>query len=130
MLYNENMSEFIKITFNGDQEFETTPENTVLYTFLGKTALGNIQIENSSINHIYVRLDEEQETNRGMYLFEQFHGDVYKTIAEYVIEHQYPQLLNMRHVPECDLRAHMLHEEREASQFISEIPDFLPENFK
>lgn len=124
------MSEFLKITMNGDQEFEATPENTTLYTFLGRTAIGSLVIENSTINHVYLQMSAEGEKQRGMYLFEQFHTDAYKTIAEYAIEHSYPQLLNLRHVPECDLRAHMAHEDHEAAQFATELPDFLPEDFK
>lgn len=130
LLYNEIMSEFLKLTFNGDQEFESTPDNTTLYTFLGRTAIGSLVIENSTINHVYVRFNKEDEPNRGMYLFEQFHGEAYKTIAEYVMEHAYPQILNMRHVPECDIKAHMLHEDHEAAQFGAELPDYLPEDFK
>lgn len=124
------MNEFLKITFNGDQEIESTPDNTTLYTFMGKTAIGNITIENSTINHVYIRLSDEGEPNKGFYLFEQSQTDVYKTVAEHAIKHAYPQLLNLREVPECDLKAHMREEEKEAAKFAQTLPDFLPEDFK
>ena len=133
LMYNKNMDKEpgLKITFNGDQELEATPENTVLYTFLGRTALGGFLIENSSVNHIYIKTGEETETTtQGMYLFQQFHGEVYDMIAQYIQENNYTQILNMRQVPECDIRAYLKYQEAAAASFIDEFPDYLPDDFK
>lgn len=125
----------MRITYGEDQELIASPENTVVYTFLGKTALGAMEINNPDVNHVYLKTGEDTEdTTKGMYIFEKFHPDLYAMISDYAIRNAFPQLLNMRHVPECDLRAWMNYrsasDEAEVDKFVSELPDFLPEDFK
>lgn len=128
----------LKITF-GDTEYEGTPENTILYTFKGQSELGAIAIQNSDVNHVYFKISEKDGDNpaKGHYVFERFYPEAYKTLASFVLQHEFPQLLNMRHVPECDVHAYLRHKEHfEQSdndfivqKFVTELPDFLPEDF-
>jgi hypothetical protein len=125
----------MRITYGEDQELLASPENTVVYTFLGKTALGALEIHNPDVNHVYIKTgDDTENTTKGMYIFEKFHPDLYKTIADYAIRNCYPQLLNMRQIPECDLRSWMnhkdIHDEQAIDEFLEGLPDFLPEDFK
>lgn len=114
----------------GEERFELTHENTTLYTFLGRTAIGDMVFDNASANHVFVHLGEdEQEQPRGMYFFERFHP-VYKDIAKFAIEHSFPIIGNQRRVPECDIRAYMAHVDAEQERFHDSLEGVFPEDFK
>lgn len=103
---------------------EMTPENSTLYTFLGHTALGAMEIENSVVNHVFVRTSpEDADTASGMYFFREFDEENYDTMVRHMTEHRYPMLLNLRHVPECDMRVWLQRTEAAVSSFADTIPD-------
>lgn len=113
----------------GDEKHELSAENTTLYTFLGRTAIGDTQFENASVNHVFVNLGRnEQDEPQGMYFFEKFHP-VYQKIAAFAIEHSFPIIGNQRRVPECDLRAYMKHVDAEEARFHNALEGVFPEDF-
>lgn len=119
------------LTLNmGDgKKLELTPENTSVYTFLGRTALGDVQFDNASANHAFVVTGRnEKDQPQGMYFFERFHP-VYKTIAEFAIKNSFPIMGNQRTVPECDLRAYMQEVDKQEAQFHAQLEGALPEDF-
>lgn len=119
------------LTLNmGDgRKLEATPENTTLYTFLGRTAIGDVLFENSSVNHIYLGtgLDEE-ERPKGIYFFEKF-SSVHEDIAKFAIEHSFPAILNQRTVPACDMEAYYLHVQQQEAHFAAQLNGVMPEDF-
>ncbi len=134
------------ITYGDNKEFIANPENTVLYTFLGSTALAGVQYENSEFNHVYLQIGENDDgTTAGMYLYEKYHIEIYDMVKDYIIENHYPQLLNMRHIPESDMAPWFRYKEQAETAtteaqvndlmkdiddfFNRETPDFLPDEF-
>lgn len=126
----------MKITYGEGQEIIASPENTVLYTFaMGNLALGAMNINRPDVNHVYIKTgDDTENTTKGMYLFEKYHGDLYEMIKDYVQRNDFPQILNMTGIPECDIRAYLNYKEvfdqKAIDEFTEELPDFLPEDFK
>lgn len=119
------MSEKLSLSFGNGSSYELTPENTTLYTFLGKTALETVEIENSVVNHVFVQTSPDEETASGMYFFKEFDQDRYDTITRHMVEHSWPMLLNLRVVPECDLRVWKAKSDAEVNEFATKIPDAL-----
>jgi hypothetical protein len=110
-------------------KMELTHRNTTLYTFLGKTAIGDLVFDNASANHVFVRTGHnEQNQPRGLYFFERFQP-VYGDIARFAVEHSLPQILNMHTVPECDMKAYMSEVDREEAKFHASLEGVLPEDF-
>jgi len=111
------------------KKLELTPENTSIYTFLGRTAIGDTQFENASANHAFVQTGRnEKDQPQGMYFFEQFHP-VYKSIAAHAIKNSFPHMANQRTVPACDLRAYMQEVDKQEAQFAATLEGALPEDF-
>lgn len=134
MVYNEYMEkepeyEPLNITFNEDQELEGTPENVTLYTFLGRTALGSIQLENSDVDHVYVNVIPNE--GRGFYIFNKFNAELFDIMRKHIEFWKYPQLINMRDVPPVDLEVYLRHksyyDEKEAHEWAESIADSLPD---
>lgn len=120
------MSERLTLNLGNGNEFEMTPDNSTLYTFLGQTAIGAMLIDNAAVNHVFVRTSpEEAETASGMYFFREFDPDNYDTMTRHMTEHRYPMLLNLRRVPECDMRVWLQRTEAVVEDFASHIPDEL-----
>lgn len=120
----------LRLNMGKGKKIELTPHNTVLYTFLGRTAIGDTQFENASLNHTFVRPKDDKEGNpRGMYLFERFHP-VYQDIAKFALEHSFPAILNQRQAPECDIRAYMSHVDAEQEVFRQTLEGVMPEDFR
>lgn len=82
----------MKFRINGEK-FKPTPENTTLYTFAGQ----------AMFNHVFLQLNKEGEEVSGAYIFAP--SEAFNALARLVIEKDYPMVLNMREVPECDQRA-------------------------
>lgn len=113
----------------GEERFELTRRNTTLYTFLGRTAIGDVAFDNASANHIFFYMGQnEQDQPTGMYFFERFHP-IYQDIAEFAIEHSFPIVGNQLRVPECDLKAYMSHVDAEQERFHSALEGVMPEDF-
>lgn len=81
----------LELTMNGEKIIANR-HNTAMFTFLGELAV---------YDHIFVLTDEE--TNSGAYLFK--NQDVWKELAGFLIEHEFPMHLNMDEVAECDRNA-------------------------
>ena len=79
----------MKIRINGEK-FKPTPENTTLYTFAGQ----------AMFNHVFLQLNKEGEEASGAYVFAP--SEAFNALARLVIEKDYPMVLNMLEVPECD----------------------------
>ena len=93
-------------------EFRATPENTTLFTFLGRLAC---------YDHIFLQTgDEDERTITGTYVFNQH--SVFEEMAAFVVEHDYPMVLNRIEVPDCDLNAFnsMIHQN---TNDIDHVPD-------
>lgn len=119
------------LTLNmGDgKKLELTHDNTTIYTFLGRTALGDMQFENESANHAFIMTGRnEKDQPQGMYFFERFHP-VYKEIAKFAVEHSFPQILNHRTLPACDIKAYMGEIDRAEARFHAQLEGALPEDF-
>ena len=101
----------MNISFPDGFEFEAKPDNTVLFTFMGKLAL---------YDHVFFIRDEEK--GQGSYLFN-LHSS-YEEVKGYMLENGYPAHINMQEVAECDMNAfdHMLHNDAEA-ELESGVPD-------
>lgn len=116
------MSEHLRLNLGDGREFEMRPDNATLYTFLGKTALGGMEFNNESVNHVFlVTGEEENETVTGTYIFAT--AEVYADLAGFMVENDYPMVLNRRDVPECDMNAYY----RMIDQHVAaeDIPDTL-----
>lgn len=122
---------YFNLDMGNGEKVRCDAENTTLYTFIGKTAIGDIIFDNSALNHVYVELEETDEDNNllGMYFFERFHN-LYQQMAEFIGQNEFPMVLNSREVLECDLRAYMRQVDIEVQKFSSKIPDSLPHDLK
>lgn len=94
-------------------EFEATPLNTTLFTFLGRLAC---------YDHIFLQTgDETDEAMVGTYIFNQH--SVYDEMAAFLVENNYPMLLNRIETPDCDIDAFNRMVSQSASDLDSGIPD-------
>src|SRR5690349_10111711 len=98
------MSEYLHLDLGGE-EFEATPENTSLFTFLGQTALNGLMLDNERFNHIFFYKEMTDRGNlSGSYMFRtENNGDTWDAIANYIATNDYPMSLNQREVPDCDV---------------------------
>lgn len=114
----------LRLSMDGGMSLELTPDNTTLYTFLGHTVIGDLTVDNATINHVFHRTGQnEQGQAIGMYFFRTH--PAYRDIAEHLTEYRYPMVLNQRQVPLCDFKAHCEEVDRQAAIFAGEIPDEL-----
>lgn len=119
----------IRLNMPDGKSMEANYRNTTLFTFLGKTAIGDLVFDNESANHVFIQTGRnEKDQPTGMYFFEKFHP-VYADIAKFAIEHSFPANLNHRIVPACDLRAYMGEVERAEAQFHAQLEGVMPEDF-
>lgn len=124
------MSEHLHLRF-GEVEFEATPDNTTLFTFLGRSAIRGVQMDHSRINHIFFQTGEQDEdTLSGSYVFRTDKNEqTFDTIVNHIVEHDYPMMLNRRDVPECDINAYFNMLEQKAIEEAGDLGDFLPEDW-
>jgi hypothetical protein len=113
----------------GNEDFEATPYNTTLFTFLGRAALNGVEIDLSRFNHVFLqRGDVDEQTMSGSYIFRtERNGEVFDAIVSHMAEHDYPMVLNRREVPECDVDAYNRTLDQIASS--EEVGDFIPEGW-
>lgn len=100
---------FIKLE---GEEFESTPDNTSLFRFIGNLAI---------YNHVYICLDAEE--GKGTYVFNQ--NPAYETFEEYMVANDYPIHDNLRDISDCDLDAF----EEMVKIYTDKIPDSVPEEW-
>lgn len=109
----------------GDKELQMTPRNSMLYTFMGRTAItsGNDTFEanNEAFNHVWITTGE----NRGMYFWAEHDPEEYAQMAAFMVEHSFPMRINDRTVPACDVQAWLAEVDKEVETFVLAIPDEL-----
>jgi len=90
------LSENIRLNMHGE-EFEATPDNTSLYTFIGDLA---------SRNHVFIETatSDKPNTTIGTYVFSVH--PTYQPLMKHLIENDYPVHMNLRAVAECDENAY------------------------
>jgi len=79
------------------EEFEATPDNTSLYTFIGNLA---------SRNHVFIETEDSDKPNTviGTYVFS-VHPS-YQPLMKHLIENEYPVHMNLRSVAPTDENAY------------------------
>lgn len=83
----------------GDEDFEITPRNATLFTFLGQNAL---------YNHVFIQTGQEEEGRiAGTYLFSDIDG--FPKLRKLMRQLHFPAVLDMPDVAECDMEAFDLH---------------------
>lgn len=114
----------LKITI-GNEEFEATPYNTTLFTFLGRIAIKDMEYDSSRFDHIFLqRGDVDSETISGAYIFKTSETlETFDAIKAHLESHSFPMMLNRRGVPECDVTAYFNMLDRYVAS--QEIPDSL-----
>lgn len=122
------MSESLHILLSGN-EFEATPDNTTLFTFLGRAAINGIDFDLSRANHVFFHTGgTDEQTMTGSYMFRtDSNADSFDTITSHMAEHSYPMVLNRRELPECDYNAYMNMLERTAAT--EAVGDFVPDGW-
>lgn len=119
----------LRLNLGEDREFEMRPTNATLFTFLGKTAMHGIMFDNSNVDHVFLQTgNEDERTMTGTYLFKT--SGSYEAIAAFMIENQYPLILNRRDVPGCDMNAYLRMVDQHAASEAEELDDFFPEDWK
>lgn len=108
-----------KMNLNVDngETLAATPENTILFTHLGRLAM---------YDHVFVTTTQEQETSRGIYVFAEFMRQTFTGMQEFMLENGYPAFVNKREVPDCDLDAF----EQILEKHSAEMPDTFPEDWQ
>lgn len=101
------------LTMDG-KEFDSTPDNTTLFTFAGGLAM---------YNHVFVATsrNEQENVQTGTYVFS-LH-DAYNTMRDYMLRHEYPAHINLRSVAQCDQDAFNRMMEQQAGEIDGGIPD-------
>lgn len=122
------MSEHLRINLGGS-EFESTPYNTTLFTFLGRAAINGVEFDLSRANHVFFETgDTENNVIAGTYLFRtEDTAQTYDTIVQYMADNDYPMVINRRELPECDYNAYNRMLDQFAATEKSE--DFIPEEW-
>jgi len=92
----------------GAQEFEATPDNISLFTFLGTVVVRGMDVPAANLNHIFC-VQQEVEANRysGFYIWNTNPG--FAALGHFLLEHDYPAHLNQRKVGQCDIDAWEAH---------------------
>lgn len=113
----------------GEEWLEATPKNTVLYTFLGETAIGDMVFDNSALDHVFINLNEADAEGNGQatFIFKLF-SDQFEKIAKYIRENDFPMVLNGRNLAECDIRAYLMQVDKNVAEFSDTISDNFDSN--
>lgn len=124
------MSEHLRLNLGGN-EFEARPDNTTLFTFLGRSAIRGVEMDHHRLNHVFFQTGEEDEgTLSGSYVFRtDKNEETFDTIVGHIVEHDYPMMLNRRDVPECDVNAYFNMLDLKATEEAGDLGDFLPEGW-
>jgi len=85
----------VSLSINGEPTYELTRQNTTLFTFLGKLAI---------YNHAFYADVKDDEVSESFYIFS--HHQAYQTIHDYMVEKEYPAVLNQVSVSAVDQEAY------------------------
>jgi hypothetical protein len=91
------MSAEYNLNINGEP-YNANRKNTTLFTFAGSLAI---------YDHVFCVLGEEEaaDTYRGCYIFKIAQEKLYGTLGKFIVDNNFPQILNRNEVPECDITA-------------------------
>lgn len=95
-------------------EIESKRDNTTLFTHLGRLAC---------YDHVFIQTSTEDGVAGGIYVFRD--AEVFDQMAEYMVENEYPMVLNKIDVAECDLKAF----DNMVSNNTKDVGDYLPEEW-
>jgi hypothetical protein len=125
------MSETLHLNLGGG-EFEATPDNTTLFTFMGRTAIHGIEVDNQQYNHLFFHTGEEDDNVLiGTYMFRSdLNSETWDIIAQHMLANDYPLVLNRREVPVCDIEAYGRFLDQKAHQESESLGDFIPEGWE
>ena len=115
----------LKLIVEG-KEFSVRPENTTLYTYLGKTAIDGVEVDNSHYNHIRIEQDKDDEDKSKFIIFPG--NELYETILNHVVENDYPMYINRREVHEEVLKGRKSAIDNMVDREISDV-DTVPEDW-
>lgn len=89
----------------GGEPFEMTHQNGSLYTFIGKTVINGLDVPNENFNHVFLIRSRDDEKNevRANHVFRD--DPAFTQLAQFMMQHDYPMILNMHEVPQCDIDA-------------------------
>jgi hypothetical protein len=124
------MSESLHLDFNG-QAFEATPDNTTLFTFMGRAAIRDeIEIDLSTFNHVFFQTgDEDDTTMTGSYMFRTAKNEgTFDVILSHIASEDFPMVLNRRSVPDCDVKAYYNMIDNVATS--EQVGDFIPDEWQ
>ena len=103
-------------------EFEATPENTSVFTFLGQTAINGIMWDNERFNHAFLNIHEVDEDRvQGAYIFSDAKN--FDEMMRFFMQNGYPLHVNLRHVAQCDIDAYFAHQEVVADRELKDMDD-------
>jgi hypothetical protein len=117
-------------------EVEATPDNTSIFTFIGKTAL---QEDLSKYDHVFFAEEDETdqdgpsagEDERRVRVAYIFRGHpVFEELMGLLLERNYPAHLNMREVSSYDRKAFKQHIKYRAKAEAEDLPDYLPDDWE
>lgn len=107
-----------------DGDFDITPANSRLFTFVGRTLLENGDYsDNTKRNHVYY-INYDVEPPVGVYVFG---AKNVVPIGSLMLQHQFPADLNRRSVPEADEQAYQRYLTQRVE--IEEVEDYIPEDW-
>lgn len=105
----------MRLTIGENREFESTPFNTTLFTYLGRLAC---------YDHVFIQTGDENDTTMvGTYVFNTH--PVYPDMSAFMIEHDFPLMLNRVEVPDCDVEAW----QRMVAQQVDDLDQGIPEGW-
>lgn len=105
----------MKLTIGENREFDATPLNTTLFTYLGRLAC---------YDHVFIQTgDEDPRTMIGTYVFNTH--PVFPDMTEFMVEHNFPMILNRIEVPDCDVEAW----QRMVAQHADDLDQGIPEGW-
>ena len=108
----------------GGEPYEINRYNSTYYTFLGKTMLNDLEVDASTLDHVFLQHEPEdgQVNVVGTYIFKL--SKSFLSLADFINENNFPQILNYPTVPDCDKDAYMKVVDQLSSEMIEDhIPD-------
>lgn len=102
----------LELSVRGEQFFATR-QNTTLFTFYGEIAM---------FNHVFLELQDAEDENQMMGAYVFCDHAAYQELGNFIVEHNFPMVLNRNDLPECDEQAW-----RNAHPIEDFVPDWLGE---
>ena len=103
--------EHFRMEFDNGEEFETSPDNTELYRYVGNLAI---------MNHVYMEIDDEIS----LYVFAQ--SSAYPYLEELATMNRYPIHDNLQGATQSEVNAFNDH----IDEMVKNIPDEVPEEWQ